>query len=77
MLQNLSNVVAQQSQNRLKLISTTITLPDGTARTILGLSIYTATTVTQPIDNTMNAITQIQNALTPASNTEVTITRCK
>ena len=75
--QNLSNVVASNSSNRLKLTSTTITLSvDGTARTILGLSTsYTATTVTQPIDTTMNsAITQIQNALTSASNTEVTIT---
>ena len=75
--QNLSNVVASNSSKQIKLTSTTITLSvDGTARTILGLSTsYTATTVTQPIDTTMNsAITQIQNALTSASNTEVTIT---
>ena len=37
--QNLSNVVASNSSNRLKLTSTTITLSvSGTARTILGLS---------------------------------------
>jgi hypothetical protein len=74
---NLSNVVASADSNRLKLTSTNITLSvTGSAQTILGLSTaYTATTVTAPIDTTMNsAITQIQNALTSASNTEVTIT---
>lgn len=75
--QNLSNVVASNSSSKLKLTSSTITLSvSGTARTILGLSTsYTATTVTQPISTTMNsAITQIQNALTSAGNTNVTVT---
>ena len=74
---NLSNVTASSDSNRLKLTSTNITLSlDGTARTILGLNTsYTATTNTVPVTTRMSsAIDQIQNALTAASNSEVTIT---
>lgn len=74
---NLFNVTASSDSNRLKLTSTNTTLSiSGSAQTILGLSTsYTATTTTVPVTTRMNsAITQIQNALTSANNTEVTIT---
>ena len=74
---NLNSVVASNDSNRLKLTSTLTTLSiSGTAQTILGLSTsYTATTVTAPVTTRMSsAITQIQNALASAGNTEVTIT---
>lgn len=74
---NLSDVTASNEANKLKLTSKNITLSvTGTAQSILGLnSSYTATTNTVSVSTRMSsAISQIQDALTLANNTEVTIT---
>ena len=72
----LVNVTASNVANKLKLVSTGVTLAvAGTARTTVGLNTtYSATTSTIAVPTVRSdAVTLIQAAITAAGNTEVTI----